>query len=297
MPTPRYYQIDDIRSRFQTVATSNNYQAFFELNGPVMNAAVSRGLNYQFLTEDLGLYVSDAVIPGSSFADVEVSGDRQGITERFPHTRIFDDVTFTFYVDRGYNVMKFFEVWSEFINPLKRASTGQNANVMRLRYPGFYKCRMSIYKFNKDAFVEAAPRGGTIAYTFINAWPYSIASTPVSYNGSTLLQLNVTFRYDRYTTHNITIAEEPETIIRQQQLWEQNLLDATGGGIALTGAGTLQELYEINSGGTYLGPGVEGGINPRNGTVNPRSGALEGGTPVVTPPAFKGNFGFGPGAA
>jgi hypothetical protein len=284
MPTPRYYQIDDIRSRFQTVATSNNYQAFFELNGPVMNAAVSRGLNYQFLTEDLGLYVSDAVIPGSSFADVEVSGDRQGITERFPHTRIFDDVTFTFYVDRDYNVMKFFEVWSEFINPLKRASTGQNANVMRLRYPGFYKCRMSIYKFNKDAFTD--PRGGAIAYTFINAWPYSIASTPVSYNGSTLLQLNVTFRYDRYTTHNITIAEEPETIIRQQQLWEQNLLDATGGGIALTGAGTLQELYEINNqGGTYGGP-LRDVPAP-----NPR------GEDVVTPSAFKGNFGFGPGAA
>jgi len=284
MPTPRYYQIDDIRSRFQTVATSNNYQAFFELNGPVMNAAVSRGLNYQFLTEDLGLYVSDAVIPGSSFADVEVSGDRQGITERFPHTRIFDDVTFTFYVDRDYNVMKFFEVWTEFINPLKRAATGQNANVMRLRYPGFYKCRMSIYKFNKDAFTD--PRGGAIAYTFINAWPYSIASTPVSYNGSTLLQLNVTFRYDRYTTHNITIAEEPETIIRQQQLWEQNLLDATGGGIALTGAGTLQELYEINNqGGTYGGP-LRDVPAP-----NPR------GEDVVTPPAFQGNFGFGPGAA
>ena len=295
MPTPRYYQVDDIRSRFQTVATSNTYQAFFELNGPVMNAAVSRGLDSRFLTEDLGLYVSDAVIPGSSFADVEVSGDRQGITERFPHTRIFDDVTFTFYVDRDYNVMKFFEVWSEFINPLKSASTGSNANVMRMRYPTFYKCRMSIYKFNKDAFTD--PRGGAIAYTFINAWPYSIASTPVSYNGSTLLQLNVTFRYDRYTIHNITVAEEPETIIRQQTLWENNLLDATGGGYVLTGAGTLQELYEINNGGTYLGPGVDFGINPRNATVNPKTGEIIGGEGVVTPPAFKGNFGFGPGAA
>jgi len=283
MPTPRYYQIDDIRSRFQTVATSNHYQAFFELNGPVMSAAVAKGLDYRFLTEDLGLYVSDAVIPGSSFADVEVSGDRQGITERFPHTRIFDDVTFTFYVDRGYNVMKFFETWTEFINPLKRA-TSQSANVMRMRYPTFYKCRMSIYKFNKDAFTDH--RSGAIAYTFINAWPYSIASTPVSYNGSTLLQLNVTFRYDRYTTHNITVAEEPETIIRQQTLWENNLLDATGGGIALTGAGTLQELYEINNqGGTYGGPLRDvPGVNPR-------------GEEVVTPPAFRGNFGFGPGAA
>ena len=284
MPTPRYYQIDDIRSRFQTVAISNTYQAFFELNGPVMNAAVSRGLDYRFLTEDLGLYVSDAVLPGSSFADIEVAGDVQGITQRVPYSRIFDDVTFTFYVDRDYNVMKFFETWTEFINPLKRASTGSNSNVMRLRYPESYKCRMSIYKFNKDAFTNA--RSGAIAYTFVNAWPYSVASTPVSYNGSTLLQLNVTFRYDRYITHNVTVAEEPSTIIRQQALFEQNLLDATGGGIALTGAGTLQELYEINNkGGTYGGPQQNvPGVNPR-------------GEEIVTPPAFQGNFGFGPGAA
>jgi len=284
MPIPQYYQIDDIRSRFQTVSTNNTYQAFFELNKSVTDAAVSRGLDARFLTEDLGLYVSDAVLPGSSFADVEISGDRQGVTERFPHTRIFDDVTFTFYVDRDYNVMKFFETWTEFINPLKEAATGANANVMRMRYPTFYKCRMSIYKFNKDSFTD--PRAGAIAYTFINAWPYSIASTPVSYNGSTLLQLNVTFRYDRYVTHNITIAEQPETILKQQQLWEENLLDSTGGGTSLTGAGTSQELYEINNqGGTYGGPqqGVPG-INPM-------------GEEVVTPPAFQGNFGFGPGAA
>jgi len=43
--------------------------------------------------------VSDAVLPGSSFNDVEISGDRQGIIERNAAGRIYDDVTFTFYVD------------------------------------------------------------------------------------------------------------------------------------------------------------------------------------------------------
>ena len=270
MSTPQKYQIDDIRSKFQTVALSNQYQAFFQMNASVLRAATKRGVLNRFVLEDLGLYVSDAVLPGSSFADIEVAGDRQGITERVPYSRIYDDVTFTFYVDRDYNVMRFFESWVELVNPLKASGNGRNAQVMRLTYPDVYKCSIKIWKFNKDNFNENSinPRS-SLAYTFFRAWPYSIASTPVSYNGSTLLQLNVTFRYDRYIVDNVTIAESPASIIRQQQLWEQNLLDATGGGIALTGAGTLQELYEINTqGGTFGGPTVE-----------------------QTPGVFQGNFG------
>ena len=215
MSTPQKYQIDDIRSRFQTVAVSNYYQAFFEVNAYLLRAAAKRGITNRFVAEDLGLYVSDAVLPGSSFADIEVSGDRQGITERVPYSRIYDDVTFTFFVDRDYKVMKFFECWNELINPLKDGFGGNNAETMRLTYPEFYKCQLKIYKFNKDSFRENGQDDyfsddrGAIAYTFINAWPYSVASTPVSYNGSNILQLNVTFRYDRYVVKGVTIAERP----------------------------------------------------------------------------------------
>lgn len=283
MSIPQLYQIDDIKSRFQKVALTNHYQAFFQMNAGVLRAASLRGVTNRFVAEDLGLYVCDAVLPGSSFADIEVAGDRQGITERTPYSRIYDDITFTFYVDYGYNVMKFFESWIEYINPLKSSRGGRNSQVMRLTYPDFYKCDIQLWKFNKDAFQQ---RSGSIGYTFFRAWPYSVSSTPVSYNGSNVLQLNVTFRYDRYIVTSVTISEEPETIIRQQKLWEQNLLDATGGGIALTGAGTLQELFEItNRGGSFGGPqqGVPG--------VNPR------GEEVTTPPVFQGNFGPGPNTA
>ena len=205
MPTPRYYQIDDIRSRFQTVATSNNYQAFFELNGPVMNAAVSRGLDYRFLTEDLGLYVSDAVLPGSSFADIEVAGDVQGITQRVPYSRIYDDITLTFMVDREYKVLRFFEVWNKAVAPQYVSTQPEGNRVTRLAYPNSYKCPFTIYKFNKDRYSQNLP--GNFAdskktvveeYRIINGWPYSVASTPINYQGQNLLQLNVTFRYDRY---------------------------------------------------------------------------------------------------
>ena len=211
MSNPKRYQINDIRSKFQTVALSNYYQVFFETNSLILQAAARRGIDSRFITEDLGLYISDAVLPGSSFADIEVAGDRQGITERFPQNRIYDDVTFSFYVDRGYNVVKFFETWIDVINPLKDGggSSAINPDVMRLTYPNLYKCNISLHKFNKDYFSEPRdnfnPFKYIIEYTFLNAWPYSVASTPVSYSGSNILQLNVTFRYDRYTVEGITI--------------------------------------------------------------------------------------------
>ena len=200
-----------IRSRFQTVALDNKYQIFIEPNLDVYNAAAAVGIDRRFIDEDLGLYVSDSVLPGSSFADVEVSGDRQGITERMPFKRIYDDVTFTFMVDRDYKVMKFFEAWVQLINPLHGQVDGKaNNQVMTLRYPKQYKCTMSVAKFNKDYFHEGIYTNGMpnnvafLYYCFIRAWPLSISSTPINYDSGSILKLNVTFRYERYVMENVT---------------------------------------------------------------------------------------------
>jgi len=208
---PNYYPINTIRSRFQTVALDNKYQIFIEPNLDVYNAAAAVGIERRFIDEDLGLYVSDSVLPGSSFADVEVSGDRQGITERMPFKRIYDDVTFTFMVDRDYKVMKFFEAWVQLINPLHGQVDGKaNNQVMTLRYPKQYKCTMSVAKFNKDYFHQGTYTNGMtnnaafLYYCFIRAWPLSISSTPINYDSGSILKLNVTFRYERYVMENVT---------------------------------------------------------------------------------------------
>ena len=210
---PTNYPINMIRSRFQTVALDNKYQIFIEPNLDVYNAAAAAGIEKRFVDEDLGLYVSDSVLPGSSFADVEVSGDRQGITERMPFKRIYDDVTFTFMVDRDYKVMKFFEAWVQLINPLHGQVDGKaNNQVMTLRYPKQYKCTMSVAKYNKDyfhqdTFTNGLPNdnAGFLYYCFIRAWPLSISSTPINYDSGSVLKLNVTFRYERYVMENVTI--------------------------------------------------------------------------------------------
>jgi len=199
---PTKYPINTIRSRFQTVALDNKYQIFIEPNLDVYNAASDVGVERRFVDEDLGLYVSDAVLPGSSFADVEVSGDRQGITERMPFKRIYDDVTFTFMVDRDYKVMRFFESWTQLINPLHGQVDGKaNNQIMTLSYPKDYKCTMSIAKFNKDYFETGI---GFLYYCFVRAWPLSVSSTPINYDSGSTLKLNVTFRYERYVMENVT---------------------------------------------------------------------------------------------
>ena len=199
---PNYYPINTIRSRFQTVALDNKYQVFMEPNLNVYNAAARVGISRRFIDEDLGLYVTDAVLPGSSFADVEVSGDRQGITERMPFKRIYDDATLTFMVDKDYKVMKYFEAWTQLINPLHGDTDGKADNqVMTLNYPKDYKCTMSVVKFNKDFFNRG---GGYVYYCFVRSWPLSISSVPVNYDSGSILKLNVTFRYERYVMENVT---------------------------------------------------------------------------------------------
>ena len=199
---PKRYPINDIRSRFQTVALDNKYQVFMEPNLNVYNAASDVGVSRRFVDEDLGLYASDAVLPGSSFADVEVSGDRQGITERMPFKRIYDDVTLTFMVDRQYKVLRYFEAWMQLINPLHGQVGGKaNNQVMTLNYPKDYKCTMSIVKFNKDYFKRGIDY---IYYCFVRSWPLSMSSIPVNYDSGSVLKLNVTFRYERYVVENVT---------------------------------------------------------------------------------------------
>jgi len=273
------YRIDDIKSRFSTVALDNTYQVNFKHNNLIIKEAIKLGFTLEFLNEDLGLYVKDAVLPGSSFGDVEISGDRQGITERVAFSRIYDDITLTFYVDRAYNVLKFFELWNQTINPIfgrDRTAT------MRFRYPDEYKCDFTISKFNKDLFLqndasvnfrfasENYKRNAISTYKVHRAWPYSVASVPVNYDGQAPIELNVTFRYDRFTTVLASDSARQELINSQlefEQLIESGLSDIEGTGLeGLGGAGTLRELKEIENKGLGAG-GLRGTPNERDRIV------------------------------
>ena len=171
----------------------------------------SKTLTYDFMC-------AEAVLPGATFDVGEESGSRQGIIERFPNRRVYSDFNLTFYVDNEYNIIRLFEEWMNFINPINRRSGPQTAqdsgqvgfedrfNYFRFRYPDQYKRIISITKFERDFLVNPNnPNSPTknqnlLTYQFIDAFPTNITALPLSYEGSTITKTTINFSYTRYTT-------------------------------------------------------------------------------------------------
>lgn len=147
----------------------------------------------QFVSRKLGLLCSDASLPTSSYATAEVKDNFVGVTQEFAHTRLYADTDFTFYVDKNYDSIKFFEAWMDYISGAGRPQSTGNGYFRRMAYPDYYKVStMSITKFERDAF------GEQLKYTFINAFPKSMTAIPVAYGAADLLKVTVSFNYDRY---------------------------------------------------------------------------------------------------
>ena len=183
----------------------------------------SKTLTYDFMC-------AEAVLPGATFDVGEESGSRQGIIERFPNRRVYSDFNLTFYVDNEYNIIRLFEEWMNFINPINRSSGQQTArdsgqvgfedrpNYFRFRYPDTYKRIISITKFERDFLVNPNdPNSPTknqnlLTYRFIDAFPTNITALPLSYEGSTITKTTINFSYTRYTTiKNTGVEPSPNT--------------------------------------------------------------------------------------
>jgi len=161
-------------------------------------------------------FCSETSLPGATFDMTEEIGSRQGVIERFPTKRVYPDFTLTFYVDNEYKLIRLFEEWMNYINPIytssgivQPSSIGQgnakNRNdFFRMKYPDTYKRIISITKFERNFKERPELSGGklgnvsTITYRMIDAFPSNITAIPVSYEGSTITKSTVSFTYSRY---------------------------------------------------------------------------------------------------
>ena len=151
----------------------------------------------------LGLLCSEATIPTSSYATAEVKDNFMGVSQEFAHTRINTDIDFTFYVDREYKVLGFFEAWMDYISGGGELSL-YDSNVLssgnyyrRFQYPNNYKNKSGVYikKFERDWSSSGAEN---VSFQLINSFPKSVASIPIAYGESELMKVTVTMNYDRY---------------------------------------------------------------------------------------------------
>lgn len=149
------------------------------------------------LKELITLSCSEASLPGSSLATHEVNNDYPGVSEKMAYRRLYDDrIDLTFYVDYDYSIIEFFEGWMNYIvgegSTFSSADYKNKDSFYRMTYPEFYKTdELYVTKFEREI-------GKKLTYQFINAFPISINSMPVSYDSSQLLKCTVSFSYSRY---------------------------------------------------------------------------------------------------
>ena len=178
------------------------------------------------------LLCHQAQLPGTQFDLATEKGGFQGVTETFARGRQFTQFAVSFYVDSEYNVIRLFEEWMNFINPLHvtggpgadpvsgKVDTGSPAGSLfrqeaqegtaffRMRYPEAYKKNITITKFERNAGFHLGKnsiypyeqQSRQLTYQFINAFPIQIAAVNLNYGGSEIAKVDVVFNYDRYTT-------------------------------------------------------------------------------------------------
>jgi len=206
----------DVRELIGNPALTNNYLVEIpQLSTNMVDNNNSKLANHiltygrltddQFVSRKLGLLCSDASLPTSSYATAEVKGNFVGVTQEFAHTRLYADTDFTFYVDKNYDSIKFFEAWMDYISGAGEVSQSDKLKrpgyFRRMAYPDYYKVStMSITKFERDIKTR-------LEYTFINAFPKSMTAIPVAYGAADLLKVTVSFNYDRYIMNAISIPD------------------------------------------------------------------------------------------
>ena len=191
-------QVQDLVGK---ISQSNHYLVSFSSLNPQITEHLGGYLGIRdpidFLSRKSGLLCSEAVLPTTSYATGEVKDNFMGIPQEFAHTRLYTDIDFSFYIDTDYTNLRIFEGWMDFISSGSLSEIGELTDnyYKRYRYPDEYKVQtMFISKFEKSISSQ-------IDYQFINAFPKTMTTIPVSYGDAELLKVNVTFNYDRYVVN------------------------------------------------------------------------------------------------
>ena len=233
---PLYKKINDAQSDLFPLSLTAEFKVSLNLGFDDSSGGLSSWLTKCGIAnspQDLARYdffASDVTLPGASFDMAESMGDRQGTIERFAQRRLYAPLSVSFYVDADYNMLRLFEEWMNFINPIHNSSgryegsyQGQNEyasrnNYYKFRYPDDYKRNIIVTKFEKDFYQGlnmnetrigryAKSRSGDnlipgslICYQFIDTFPSNIVAIPLSYDGTQVTKVTIEFQYLRYNT-------------------------------------------------------------------------------------------------
>ena len=230
MRTPKPTAVADLKKSILNTALTSYYECHF--NPPPSIFGLIPGSNSD---NDYMLSCMEAALPGTSLATAELTNDHSGITERHVHRRQYDTTSsFTFLVDRNYKQIKFFETWIGYI--VNEQNSSAENYFYRVNFPKQYQTTIYINKFEKDY------KQPSLIYGFLNAYPVSIDSMPVSYEGVNTLKCTVNFNFSRYITGATALkrASYPVTGGTDSSQWVAGQGFNESGVIAKTNTGAIE---------------------------------------------------------
>jgi len=137
-------------------------------------------------------------IPGITFQNSEVRQFQKGIPVKMASSKIYNEMDMTFICDVSSLPYRFFRAWIDFVGNVEPDAAKfyddtnrRSFGVSALRFYDEYVCDFTIKKLEKFKNSE------TLNITLAKAWPYSVASIPMSHasqNG--LVKLSVSMYYE-----------------------------------------------------------------------------------------------------
>jgi hypothetical protein len=233
-PSPRNLTLSpiDINSSLGIQLGSNANLFEVSFNGFPISL---RRTSSSFVTNSAGLLCHDASLPGTSFGTADIFGVYQQVTQKYAHSRIYPTISLTFYEDRSYQMITFFEDWQNHMTVTGTSSVNSSNYFYRMRYPSDYKCdTMFITKFEKDYGINGY--GPLLQYQFLKVFPLNLSAVPISYGDSDIMKVTVEFSYDRYLMKNNGLGADDG--IRPSQTGQNMITGSTTSSAAAASAPT-----------------------------------------------------------
>lgn len=159
------------------------------------------------------LFCESVALPGLNLATTQqrVYGEQREI----PYERMFEPVSFTFYVDSGMVIKKAFDDWmGQIIDPLTRAQAYYNNYIREVK----------IKVFNVD---DTSP----YAIKLYEAYPKTVQAIQLDANGKDIMKLTVTMIYHYWQSEQITAqVEQDQTNFLNSNTWQDPFSILTGTG-------------------------------------------------------------------
>jgi hypothetical protein len=210
---PKVRKVADIKAKLLNPALTSHFDVQIPLpNGRVRAQLESIRPDGGEQQDALNIRCTNASLPGSNLATLELNNTYHGVTQRHAYRRVYDDrIDLEFLVDADdYLPIRFFEKWIDSIMLQTQGGEGNESPISqsynyRVSYSDDYVCPsgLKVIKFERTG-KDGAYTGSALEYTFVNAYPFTISSMPVSYDSSSLLKCTVSFSYLRYVITEVT---------------------------------------------------------------------------------------------